>query len=195
MIHGGHSCLWNYTIEERCANKHMQETSWVRRHGRKRKSTVKRGIKSPLLLLQVFFLYLDFRVLKVFSSLNDYMIVWAKELWMLTMRCWKSIGSPNLPSRDLNTFGHKKRMRISTRCQTKVTFFTYEKTARIGKHFWKNFWHEMLVVHFGLVPPKHGVLGDAIHHNHTSHWKLCCQQGRVKELTNVALNNEAQSIC
>lgn len=37
MIHGGHNYLWNYRIEEKCANKHMQETSQVWRHERKSK--------------------------------------------------------------------------------------------------------------------------------------------------------------
>lgn len=91
ITHRGHNRLWNYRKEEKCANKHMQETN--------RKSTLRRGINSPLLLLQVFFLWLDSRILKVFSTLNDSMILWAKEVWMFTTRWCKSIEGPNLPAR------------------------------------------------------------------------------------------------
>lgn len=160
MTHGGHNYLWNYKIEEKCANKHMQETSWVWRHKRNRKSTVRRGIKSPLLLLQVLFLLLDFRIWKIFSSLKDSMILWAKEVWMLTKRWCKSIESPNFAYKRLEHLWpqkkHENNHQVS--CQGTCAFF-YLRKSSTNRQTKLKCWHEILAVHFSLVSSKHGVLG------------------------------------
>lgn len=69
------------------------------------------------------------------ASIIHSMTLWAKEVWMLTTRWCKSTESPYLPTRDLNPFGHKKCMRISTKPRKMWLFLLEKKAARIGKHF------------------------------------------------------------
>lgn len=128
VTHGRHNHLLSYRIEEKCANKHMQETTWVWRHERNRKSTVRRGIKSPLLLLQVL---LYGWISGFWRSFPASMI-----LWFCEIRKYERLPGDGAKAQKV-LFGHKNPHENIHQAKENVTFFfTWEKNpARIGKHF------------------------------------------------------------
>lgn len=175
VTHGRHNHLLNYRIEEKCANKHMQETTWVWRHERNRKSTVKRGIKSPLLLLQVF---LYGWISGFWRSFPASMILWFCELRKYECLPRDGAKAQKVLICSQETWTHlatKKTHENIHQAKENVTFFYLRKKPRQNRRTFSklNCWHETLAVYLSLVAPKHGVLGSVIHHHHTFHWNFC----------------------